>query len=745
MNDRMPEGDFVPSDQVCSAISSEVCGSQASNQRGLLRVLPIALFVLLCLAIAFSLSMILEMAGHQRIGAAIMFGLSCGGLPMLAVIGGFCGRSLIRGLAISSILAASAFTFTFLGDFFRFRQGASTFANVMEPAYYAFNLPILALALVTPVSLARLKTKRYLSLSNAVAKPPFSLETLLQWTTVAACLLFFLRVPMEVFSFGISSLAVFLPGLMAICVAMSVIVVLPSAHWAFVAKQKWWHWLATAAMAGFGILFLCVLFNVLLTQWTRTALVTFGEVAIVCLTALSIYLLGLISLRASGFRWQSYTTTSDALLVDQAGRDRWISRIWTAVFIAFAIVTSLILAHRQRLMDDQDSKFVNLARSMSERGEAISGTNQGVRGGALKSLSPERIPKEILECKELISLSLNNSDVRDQDLAMLRTWPQLRSIDLSDTQVGDEVFEHLESVDKLSFLNLSRTRVTAEGLARFVAKKSSLNGMYLQGLQLTDDQFQQIYQPSIVGWDLADNRLTDSGVQAIWENDNVTLLNLARNPITVAALDPKNRKGKKLNLKAIDIPLDDATAAQLVAAGAIRSLTVGKGTQMTVAGLESTISAGVDIHLLPGGFSEEQLATISPIFSRQLFGISDDNIRGEFLLHWTSRPTSLAVISASITDREVIRWADLDWKLEHLHLEGQGLTDQCLPAIRKLDPANFSFTNTKFTAQGLYSQGPTRAILSIHATDFTPQEIRLLKQRYHQVRVLFAIPEKLND
>lgn len=226
MNDRMPEGDFDPSDQVCGAASSEVCDSQASNQRGLPRILPIALFAVLCLAIAFSLSMILEMAGHQRIGAAIMFGLSCGSLPMLAVIGGFCGRCLIRGLAISAILAVSVFTFTFLGDYFRFRQGSSTFANTMEPAYYAFNLPILALALVTPIALARLKTKRYLSLSNAVAKPPFSLESLLQWTTVAACLLFFLRVPMEVFSFGISSLAVFLPGLMAICVAMSVIVVL---------------------------------------------------------------------------------------------------------------------------------------------------------------------------------------------------------------------------------------------------------------------------------------------------------------------------------------------------------------------------------------------------------------------------------------------------------------------------------------------------------------------------------------
>lgn len=167
---------------------------------------------------------------------------------------------------------------------------------------------------------------------------------------------------------------------------------------------------------------------------------------------------------------------------------------------------------------------------------------------------------------------------------------------------------------------------------------------------------------------------------------------------------------------------------------------------MTVAGLESTIDAGVDVGLLPGAFSEEQLTEGSPnFFRRQLFGVSDDNLRGEFLGHWSSRPIAFAFESASITDREVIRWAELDWQPEHLHLEGPGLTDQCLPAIKKLNPSNFSFTNTKFTAQGLCSQGPTRAILAIHATDFTAQEIRLLKQRYQQARVLFVVPEKIND
>ncbi len=130
------------------------------------------------------------------------------------------GRSFIRGIAAASFIAAAVFVTTFIADYFvyfrAYQDGGSTqmLTIILKQATHAFNIPLLVFALAAPMAIVRWRTGHYLSLGAAKPKPPIGVETLLLWTTITACLLYYCRVPMEIHSIGIAARH-YLPGLTA--------------------------------------------------------------------------------------------------------------------------------------------------------------------------------------------------------------------------------------------------------------------------------------------------------------------------------------------------------------------------------------------------------------------------------------------------------------------------------------------------------------------------------------------------
>ncbi len=701
-----------------------------------LRMWPFGLFVALCLTIAYYLPYIVQLTGFNL---PLIFGLGSGGLSILAVLAGLCGRSFIRGIAGSSLVAAAVFVTFFIGEYFAYhvgyQDGFSTRMLIqrVKQATHAFNIPLFVLAVAAPMAIVRWKTRHYLSLGAAKPKPPFGVETLLLWTTITACLLYYCRVPMEIHSIGVAALAIYLPGLIAISAASSVIVALPSVRWPFLQKRRWWHWPATAAVALVGILLLCILFNLVLYQWTKSAISSIEELAVVCVSASSLYLLGLWSLRASGFRWVANAPMSHAYHVKLASEDRWIDRRWTTAFIGVAILTTFAVSLNQRFDADSLARLTALSRKISGRGEAIYASEQWIFGAALKSLSEESVPIEVLESSDLNSLYLTDSSITDDDLALLSRWPRLISLDLAGTDIGDEALKHLAGF-KLYSLNLSRTKVTPQGVAKLLEEIPSLSMISLRGLQLTDDQLQLIYRPKISGWDLANNQLTDAGVEQLWENANVHSLNLSANPITFATFDSSTRVGT-LYLTADDCPLDDATVGKLVAAGVVGSLTLGK-TELTPFGLAGLLNAGIRVDLRSGSFTEQELASIDPICN--YLSIVDCDITGDFLTHWTRPPDYLFMRDCKVSDKQIIAWSKMDWQPQGLAFQNEDLTDRSIPAFRKLGlKQELSIMGSKITAAGLRELGSTEWTLVVSPTDYTPEEIRNLKRVFPKLELRF--------
>jgi Leucine Rich repeat len=700
-----------------------------------LRLWPFGLFVLMCLTIACYLNYLLEFAPSFQ--TAILFGVSTGGLSVLAVVAGLCGRSFIRGIAVASLLAAAAFVTTLTSDYLHKLNTHPTELPAYELRYligqatHTFNVPVFVLALSAPMAIVRWKIRHYLSFDESKPKPPVGMETLLLWTTVSACLLYYCRVPMEIHSFGFAALAIYLPGLMAVSAAACAVVALPSVRWPFLQQQRWWHWPATTATAVAGTMLLCILFNLVLSQWTRGAFRSFQEVAVVCITATSLYLLGLLSLRLSGFRWVPNAPMSDAYRLGLSNQDRWIGRRWTAAFVGVAILTTFTVAQNQKFEAETQTRLGDLSKKMVGRGEAIMAMEQEIVGACLDSLSEDRVSIEVLESRELRTLCLSGSSITNEDLALLKRWPNLSHLDLSYTPIDDEALEYISGL-RLFSLNLSQTRVTANGLAKLLDEIPSISTLTLRGMQLSDDELKLIYRPGIRSWDLSDNNLTDAGVKSLWEDDGVFVLNLSANPITLATFDSTTRAGQ-IALIADDSPLDDATAGKLVAAGIVSSITLGK-TKITPLGLSGLMTSGIRIELRSGSFTEEDLVSIDPTCSH--LSIVNCDLTGDFLTRWTKPPVTLLMRGTRVSDQQILAWSKLDWQPMGLAFLNEGLTDRSIPAIRKLAPtSSLVIAGSDITATGLRELGLTDLELVIAYLDFTAEEIRSLKKIYPKLHV----------
>jgi Leucine-rich repeat (LRR) protein len=59
---------------------------------------------------------------------------------------------------------------------------------------------------------------------------------------------------------------------------------------------------------------------------------------------------------------------------------------------------------------------------------------------------------------------LAKSAVEDWDLVQLTKIPNLKSLDLEGTRIGDEGIEHLHGISSLEFVSLRTTAVTREGI-----------------------------------------------------------------------------------------------------------------------------------------------------------------------------------------------------------------------------------------------------------------------------------------
>lgn len=78
----------------------------------------------------------------------------------------------------------------------------------------------------------------------------------------------------------------------------------------------------------------------------------------------------------------------------------------------------------------------------------------------------------------------NRPDVTDDLVAKLKDLPNLRELDLNDTPVTDKGLEAVAALPKLDSLRIARTKVTADGVAKFVLASKTLKQIDVTGLNV---------------------------------------------------------------------------------------------------------------------------------------------------------------------------------------------------------------------------------------------------------------------
>jgi hypothetical protein len=278
------------------------------------------------------------LSGNQIL-SGVHFGQTMGVSSVLALIAGLCGLHAIRSIAIASILAVVIFL-TLMVDMLS-DQGFGRYSEL----FYAYNLPLMVFGAAIPLLAARAVSGAVITRQSKVdVTRRLSVESLLQMTTVVACLMFFCRVPMLLHRLTLTQVLPYLPGLLAMSALASLITVLPSVRWTFQSRLNWLRWLLVIVISGLGVSILCGAYSVLLGSWMGGGGFSFGPIGMMVsvIFFMALYLPGIIALRASGYLWQKPLVASDQKLSDSS---EWSQRrtewLWTGGFLLAAASTTM--------------------------------------------------------------------------------------------------------------------------------------------------------------------------------------------------------------------------------------------------------------------------------------------------------------------------------------------------------------------------------------------------------------------
>ncbi len=84
-------------------------------------------------------------------------------------------------------------------------------------------------------------------------------------------------------------------------------------------------------------------------------------------------------------------------------------------------------------------------------------------------------------------LQMGNADVTDSTVELLSDFKKLRELDVADSQVTDRGLAVIAQLPSLETLYLTNTKVTAEGVEKYLTKHPTLKVIWLRGTPVTKE------------------------------------------------------------------------------------------------------------------------------------------------------------------------------------------------------------------------------------------------------------------
>lgn len=716
---------------------------QSSGPR-LIGLWPLVLYFTLCMILASNQEWVMwiveELVKHTRdnfkgrvsehqVLSGFHFGQAMGVGCVLTLIAGFCGQNAIRSIALASLLAVAIFL-TLMYDMERTR-GQGRYSEL----FYSYNLPLMVFGAAIPLLAARAISGAVITRQKTVDfTRRLSVESLLQLTTVVACLIFYCRVPMQLHRLTVTQVLPYLPGLLAMATLASLITVLPSVRWAFQSRFNWARWLLLAVISGLGISVLCGGYSVLLGSWLGGGGgFRFGLIATLVSVAcfLMLYLLGIVALRTSGYRWQkSSAAPAPSLPVGSDWPKRRSGWIWTGGFLLAAVSTTLPIQALKRYEKNRFEESIQwLTRLRSDGGDA-NWYESIISSVKVPSTNTRYWIDEAIKLPHLYQISLAGTEVGDREVEQLiRNCPDLGIIDLSDTNITDRTVELMETLSSLRSVNLSRTAASPAAIGKLLSKKGSvLYEVTLEDMQLSDEQFSSLFSPQVSAWGLAGNNLTEKTLIQAYQNTGGNL-DISRNPGSINTFALLNGPVPPNYITIDQVNMDDALVDQWLAKGPSETVYLGR-TSITVNGLIKLMETFSVIGFLPGGFDERTLSNLSPTVVPRGITLRDPALSGDFLICWPVLPAWLDVSGSSFSDAQLSKLAErVDWRPGSLNVCGCQITDASLPLLSKSKPEYLDLRDTQVTFQGLMSVNFSNTRVILEPEKFTYQQMEQLKNR----------------
>jgi Leucine-rich repeat (LRR) protein len=138
---------------------------------------------------------------------------------------------------------------------------------------------------------------------------------------------------------------------------------------------------------------------------------------------------------------------------------------------------------------------------------------------------------------ELETLSISNRKFTDKMAAHLADLPNLRDLNLFQSGIGDEAFKHLTGLKNLRRIPMGQTRVTDEGL-KIISGMTQLEYVGVRGNNVTDAGLVHLKGlTNLTGLYLGESKVTDAGLKHLAPLKRLQFLILDKSPITDAGLE----------------------------------------------------------------------------------------------------------------------------------------------------------------------------------------------------------------
>ena len=332
-----------------------------------------------------------------------------------------------------------------------------------------------------------------------------------------------------------------------------------------------------------------------------------------------------------------------------------------------------------------------------------------------------------VEADDLHQVTLQGTEVRDDDLKHLAHLTGLRGLDLSNTPITDEGLKHLDALASLEDLVLTYTQITDAGVAQ-IANFRSLRGISLYGTGVTDDGLAPLKDLTSLKWLVVGRtNIGDRGLAHLSGLTAMERLSLQSTKITGAGLVHFKRMRSLKFLDVHNTRVGNAGLAHLKGLPALETLQLPQHTAISDAGLAHLADAPQlkSLFLVSHGkLTDAGLAHLAKIKTLESLHIGSSSITDAGLAHLATLTglRRLSVYGGAVTDDGLANLTPLKslqrLELHRNHIGGAGFVHlKALPLLRHLKLYDLNLTDVGFNRLGELAELETLALYFIATTD----------------------------